>query len=70
MTVQQDIDVRMRDGLHLLLFFQCCRCGQSVCATGTANNYHYPVWFIKNPIIPANEGFLCNACANGWYKCE
>jgi hypothetical protein len=70
MTVQQDIGVKMRDRIHLELFFLCCRCGESICSTGIANDYHYPLWFIKNPVIPTDEGYLCNACAKESGQCE
>jgi hypothetical protein len=45
MTVQQDIGVKMSDKLHLQFFFTCVRCGEMICSTGIANNYHYPLWF-------------------------
>jgi hypothetical protein len=69
MKAQNDIGVKMSDKLHLQFFFTCVRCGEMICSTGIANNYHYPLWFIKNPIIPADEGYLCNACANGSGQC-
>ena len=64
MTVQNDIGVKMTDRVHLELFFQCCRCGESICSTGIANDYHYPGWFFENPIIVADEGYVCSECAN------
>jgi hypothetical protein len=65
MKVQNDIGVRVMDRLHLQLFFQCCRCGESICSTGIANDYHFPRWFFENPIVPADEGYVCSECANG-----
>ena len=70
MKVQIDIGIKMRDRIHLQLFFACARCGEMICSTGIANNYHYPLWFIQNPIIPTDEGYMCNACANGSGQCE
>jgi hypothetical protein len=64
MTVQNEIGVKMTDRVHLQLFFHCCRCGESICSTGIANDYHYPLWFFENPIIPADEGYVCSECAN------
>jgi len=63
MTAQLDINVKMMGKVHLQLFFECCRCGESVCATGIANDYHYPLWFLEKPIVPADKGYLCSECA-------
>jgi hypothetical protein len=63
MKLQNYIGVKMRDKLHLQLFFECSRCGESICSEGTASDYHFPCWFIKNPIIPAGKGYLCSECA-------
>jgi hypothetical protein len=63
MKVQSDIGIKMRDRIHLELFFLCCRCGESICSTGIANDYHYPLWFIKDPIFSAEDGYVCSECA-------
>ena len=62
MAVKQNIDVTMQDELHLLIFFGCVRCGETICSTGIANNYRYPMWFIEEPLVPVDEGYVCDAC--------
>ena len=62
MTVQQDIGVKMKDDLHLQLFFACARCGKMICSTGIANNYHYPLWYVDSPIGYTEEGLVCDRC--------
>lgn len=63
MAVPKNIDVTMQDELHLLIFFACARCGEMICSKGIANNYRYPMWFIKKPIVPVGGGYVCDVCA-------
>jgi hypothetical protein len=65
MTVQNDIGVKMRDKLHLQLFFYCCKCGESICSTGIANDYHFPQWYVDSPIGFTDEGLVCYSCQKG-----
>jgi len=65
MTIQNHIGVKMRDKLHLQLFFVCCRCGESICSTGVANDYNYPQWYVGKPIGFTDDGFVCYNCRKG-----
>jgi hypothetical protein len=62
MNVQSDIGVKMSGKIHLQLFFQCSRCGESICLTGVANDYHYPQWYVGEPLSCTEEGLVCYEC--------
>ena len=68
MKLENDIGVKMRDKLHLQLFFTCVRCCEAICSTGIANNYHYPLWYVDRPISYTEDGLVCDRCRKGGDK--
>ena len=65
MTVQRNISVKLKGELHLELYFECAGCGEMICSTGIANDYHYPQWYVGNPISFTEEGLVCYSCLKG-----